>query len=135
MFKGKCLCGAVSYSSSGPAVFMGNCYCVDCRRESGTGHITAVAVPSATLVVDGATAAFAKPTDSGSHIHNSFCPVCATTLFTNPDNLPGLMLIRAGTLDDVSAVVPQMNMYVAVAPAWDVPPANIPGFPAMAPAA
>ncbi len=133
-FKGRCLCGAVQYESAGRAAFMGNCYCADCRRESGAGHITAVAVPEATMRVSGAVQDFMKPADSGGSIRNSFCPVCATTLWTHPSRLPGLALIRAGTLDDSSAVVPQMNLYVAAAPAWDRPPADIPGFPGMAPA-
>jgi hypothetical protein len=34
-FEGRCLCGGVHDQSSGPAVFMGNCSCTDCRRESG----------------------------------------------------------------------------------------------------
>ncbi len=132
-YQGQCLCGAVHYQSSGPAVFTGNCYCADCRRESGTGHITAVAVPEPTLQVRGETKEFTKSSDSGGTIRNIFCPVCATTLFTRPSKLPGLALIRAGTLDDVSDVKPQINMYVASAPAWDRPAEGIAGFPGMAP--
>ena len=131
-FVGNCLCGAVSYRSEGTPVFMGNCYCVDCQRESGTGHITAVAVPEATLIVEGETATFSKPADSGKTIRNTFCPVCATTLFTNPSGLPGLSLIRAGTLDDSSGVAPQVNMYVASATAWDPPRPGLADFDGMA---
>lgn len=131
-FKGRCLCGAVQYASDGPAAFMGNCYCVDCRRESGAGHITAVAVPDPTLTVAGDTRQFAKAADSGGQIVNTFCPVCATTLFTRPTALPGLALLRAGTLDDASAVAPQVNMYVTRAPAWDRPAAGLHDFPEMA---
>jgi hypothetical protein len=132
-FKGRCLCGAVSYQSSGPAVFMGNCYCADCRRESGTGHITAVAVPDSSLELAGETRDFTKPSDSGQSIRNTFCPVCGTTLCTHPSGLAGLALIRAGTLDDVSVVDPQINMYVARAPTWDKPAEGIMGFSGMAP--
>ena len=131
-FKGHCLCGAAHYSSSGPAVFTGNCYCVDCQRESGTGHITAVAVPDPTLQITGQTRDFTKPADSGQTIRNTFCPVCGTTLCTHPSALPGLALIRAGTLDDVTTVRPQLNMYVDSAPAWDKPDEAIMGFPGMA---
>lgn len=131
-FKGHCLCGAVHYELRGPAVFMGNCYCVDCRRESGSGHITAVAIPDPTLQMRGATQDFTKPADSGQTIRNTFCPVCGTTLFTHPSALPGLALIRAGTLDDTSQVVPQVNMYVACAPAWDKPAAGLKDYPGMA---
>ncbi len=131
-FVGRCLCGAVSYRSDGAPVFMGNCYCVDCAHESGTGHITAVAVPETSMVVDGVTATFTKPTDSGKTIRNTFCPVCATTVFTNPAGLPGLSLIRAGTLDDPGAVAPQMNMYVVSAPDWDRPHPGLANFDGMA---
>ncbi len=133
-FKGHCLCGAVHYQSSGPAVFMGNCYCADCRCESGTGHITAVAVPDPTFQISGKTRDFTKSSDSGQTIRNTFCPACGTTLCTHPSGLPGLALIRAGTLEDVSEVNPQVNMYVACAPAWDKPVESIMGFPGMAPA-
>ena len=131
-FKGQCLCGAVRYESSGPAVFAGNCYCADCRRESGSGHITAVAVPDPTLTCTGETRDFTKPADSGGSIRNTFCPVCATTLFTHPSGLPGLALLRAGTLDAAAPVSPQMNMYVACAPAWDRPAPGLRDFPGMA---
>jgi len=133
-YSGRCLCGAVQFQSSGPAVFQGNCYCSDCRRESGSGHITAVAVPDPTLHVTGATRDFTKAADSGQTIRNTFCPVCGTTLFTHPSGLPGLALLRAGTLDDVTAVQPQINMYVANAPAWDQPASGMMDFPGMAPA-
>ena len=114
-------------------MFMGNCYCADCRRESGSGHITAVAVPDPTMQVEGATLSFTKPSDSGNTIRNTFCPVCGTTLYTHPSALQGLALIRAGTLDDATAVSPQINMYVACAPAWDRPAPGLVDFPAMAP--
>ncbi len=132
-FKGRCLCGAVAYESDGPAVFMGNCYCTDCQRESGTGHITAVAVPDPTFHLTGTTQDFTKPSDSGQTIRNTFCPVCGTTVVARPSGLSGLALIRAGTLDDSSMVVPQVSMYVACAPAWDVPAPGPVGFPGMAP--
>jgi len=135
VFEGGCLCGAVRYHSAGPAVFMGNCYCADCRRESGSGHITAVAVPDPTLQVHGATTEFTKTADSGQSISNSFCPVCGTTLYTHPSGLAGLALIRAGTLDDPGLVDPTINMYVASAPRWDRPAKGMVDFPGMAPGA
>ena len=128
LFKGHCLCGAVSYESSGPAVFMGNCYCADCRCESGSGHITAVAVPDPTLTVTGATQDFTKRAGSGQAIRNTFFPICATTLLTHPSGLPGLALLRAGTLDDPDQVAPQVNMYVTCAPAWGQASGGVAGF-------
>ena len=131
-YEGHCLCRAVHYRADAPAAFMGNCYCADCRNESGTGHITAVAVPDAALSVAGATTAWTKRADSGHGLTKFFCPVCGSTLFTRAEGLPGLALIRAGTLDDPTGVAPQMNMYVSRAPEWDRPDPAIHGFPEMA---
>ena len=132
-YVGRCLCGAVTYRATGAPAFVANCYCIDCRRESGGGHITAVAVPDVSLTTVGETRDYVKPADSGKTIRNTFCPACATTLFTHPSKLPDLALIRAGTLDDASAVRPRFNLYVVAAPDWDRPPAGLTDFPGMAP--
>jgi hypothetical protein len=132
-FVGRCLCGAVTYRATGAPAFVANCYCVDCRRESGSGHITAVAVPRDSLATTGDTREFVKPADSGQTIRNRFCPVCATTLYTLPSRYPNLALLRAGTLDDATAISPRFSLYVASAPAWDRPPEGLTDFPAMPP--
>ena len=43
--KGGCLCGAVTYEAKGDPAFVGHCYCVDCRKASGTSHGTHVGLP------------------------------------------------------------------------------------------
>jgi hypothetical protein len=132
-FEGRCLCGAVTYRSTGAPAFTANCFCVDCRRESGSGHITAVAIPDASLTTLGETRDYMKPADSGQTIRNTFCPICATTLYTHPSRLPGLALLRAGTLDDATGIRPRFNLYVASALDWDPPPAGLTDFVGMAP--
>lgn len=133
MFAGQCICGAVHYQSPAEPVFAGNCYCRDCRNESGTGHITAVAVPDPTLTVTGKLSEFTRVADSGKTITKFFCPVCGSTLFTRAEGVPGLALLRAGTLDDPTPVAPQMNLYASSAPAWDKADPALPGFAGMPP--
>ena len=48
-FSGGCLCGAVRYESSAEPMFAGHCQCTDCRKTSGTGHSSHLAVPRAAL--------------------------------------------------------------------------------------
>jgi len=129
---GKCLCGDATYESNLPSVFMGKCYCIDCSNESGTGHITTVAVPDAGLNVVGALVEYTKTSDDGNRLTKLFCGRCGSTLFTRPQKLPGLVVIRAGTLDDRSLITPQLQMYVSRAPAWDRPDESVKSFPEMA---
>ena len=36
---GGCMCGALRYEAFGQPTGSGHCYCVDCRRASGSGFI------------------------------------------------------------------------------------------------
>lgn len=132
---GKCLCKAVQYKADGPVVFSGNCYCEDCRHESGAAHVTFGAVPLTTLTVTGETAEYTKPVEDGRTVRQVFCPSCGSTLFGCMSVEPSLALLRAGTLDDPSCVTPQANLFVGRAPDWDQPVSGLYDFPGMAPAA
>ena len=129
---GKCLCGTVRYRSVLPSAFMGKCYCTDCSNESGTRHITTIAVPDAGLSIEGAMSDYTKTADSGHRLTRYFCTQCGSTLFTRPEQLAGLVVIRAGALDDRSVIEPQLQIYVSRAPAWDRPDPNVTSFAEMA---
>ena len=133
--KGGCLCGAVRYESAVDPVFSGHCYCTDCQKGTGCGHVTVVGVPEAALTVTGRTATYTKNGDSGQPIDRVFCPTCGTPVFSRPKAMTGMLMVRAGTLDDTSLVKPGMSIYASRAPAWDPPSAAIPAFAEMPPAA
>lgn len=132
-FRGRCLCGKVDYRSDAGPIFAGNCYCRDCQKESGAGHITGVGVPDASLTINGLVSTFTKKADSGGTITNTFCPNCGVVVVHRASNLPGVAIIRAGTLDDASSVKPEMNLYVSSAQPWDPPAPGLLSFERMPP--
>jgi hypothetical protein len=97
MLVGTCLCGAVRYETSAEPAFSGHCYCADCRKETGTGHLTIAAVPDASVKITGATKTFTKLSGSGLPTERIFCPNCGTTLFSRPQAMAGTTMLRAGT--------------------------------------
>lgn len=129
---GKCLCGKVTYGCDADPAFMGKCYCLDCSNESGTGHIATVAMPDAAFRVQGEMTEYVKTSDDGNKLIKYFCTTCGSTLFTRPAKLQGLVVVRAGMLDDRSVLTPQLQMYVSRAPAWDRPDDALRSFPEMA---
>ncbi len=131
--KGGCLCGAVRYEAGAEPVFSGHCYCIDCQKGTGCGHVTVAAVPEGALKITGQTATYTKPGGSGLDIERVFCPICGTPVYSRPRAMPGMLMLRAGTLDDPSQVVPAMSIYASRAQAWDPPNAAIPAFPEMPP--
>ena len=132
MATGKCLCGAVSYEASGEPVFGGNCYCNDCRRSSGS-HVAVMAYPSPALTISGAAKEFSSKGDSGMNITRGFCAECGSQLYSRSEGMPGMVLLKAGTLDDPEHYKPTMSIYASRAPSWDQPPAGLPSFPEMPP--
>jgi len=118
-FEGRCLCGAVSYSSTVAPVFAGNCHCKDCQRASGGPYTPALMFPAAAVQIRGTPRYFASRGDSGRTIERGFCPDCGSQLFSRLEGLPGMLGVRAGTLDDAAQFKPQLDFYVASAQPWD----------------
>ena len=114
--EGGCQCGAIRYKVSGDPVYVALCHCEDCRKSSGTpmSHWSAFAENDVTVTVG-------EPRDyqSSENGTRSFCATCGTgLLYRNPAMLPGLIDIQASTLDDPSALPPQIHVQTADRVAW-----------------
>ena len=130
---GGCHCGAVRYDSSGEPMMSATCHCTDCARISGAAGASAVAVPRDTVTVTGEVSWYASPGDSGKMVNRGFCPRCGTRLFGKPDLAPDLMSISILSLDDPSAVQPQMNLYTKSAAPWAASDSALTSFEGMPP--
>jgi len=128
---GGCLCGRVRYEISAPMLFGGFCYCLDCRKQSGS-HSASMAVPEAAVKMTGETREFETTGDSGSQVHRVFCPNCGSALMSKGSR-PGVVMIKAGTLDDPEEFKPMASIFVSRAPSWDPPREGLPAFPQMPP--
>ncbi|MHB1579613.1 MAG: GFA family protein [Acidithiobacillus ferrooxidans] len=118
-YSGQCLCGEISYSVDIEPMFTGNCHCKDCQRSSGSAFIPAMIFPEKNVAVSGEVKYFESQADSG-HMHKrGFCPNCGSQLFARFSNMPGVLGIKAGTLDDSSNYVPKLDFHVGSAEPWD----------------
>ncbi len=131
---GKCLCGAVSYTCEDEPVFTGNCHCKDCKKSSGSGYAPALFVPEDSVAITGEVKYFESQGGSGNMIARGFCPNCGSQLFGKPSVIPGMLGIRAGSLDDTSAYKPQSDIFTSSAEAWEFMDHDLPNFPEMPPA-
>lgn len=129
--KGGCLCGKARYSSSAEPMVVGHCFCVDCRKTSGTSHCTHVAVPEDGFSLSGEIRFFDAPADSGNMISRGFCPTCGSAILSRNSAMPAMAFLRASSLDDPDAVTPQMSVYASRAPKWAMPDENLPRFAEM----
>ncbi len=115
---GGCRCGQVRYSADAEPAFTGVCHCTSCQKESGTAFNVVVALPQAALTIQGSAKSYAATGDSGKSNVSKFCPNCGSTILSEPAALPGMSIVRAGTLDDTSWLKPTMEIYCDSAQPW-----------------
>lgn len=131
--KGGCLCGAVRYEIAEAPAISGFCYCLNCQKLSGAGHAFHAMFPESAFRVAGDTKGYTWIADSGNKVTGYFCPACGSSLFGRSSGFPGMVTVRVASLDDPSAVEPQMAVYTKRRQTWDRDIPSLPSFPAMPP--
>ncbi len=126
LFEGGCLCGAVRYRASHAPSVAGHCYCTDCRKSSGTGHCSHMAVAKEAVDIQGEVTFYNRPADSGNLISRGFCATCGAAVYSLNSGFADLVFIRASSLDDPTIFEPQMVVYAHRAPDWDTPDTQLP---------
>lgn len=133
-FGGRCQCGDVSYEIHAEPVRVGQCCCADCRKASGTGHVTIAFFPSDAVTIEGALAGYDSVADSGNTVTRLFCPRCGSRMLIRNTGRPGLEGITVGTMDDAEAMKPQAAVFVSENYDWDLLDPDLPKFDEMPPA-
>jgi len=118
VFSGGCLCSAVRYEAKSEPQIMGDCFCLDCRKTSGTAHCSHMVMPKPEVKITGEVSRFDKPADSGNIVTRCFCPNCGAQVYSLNSAMEDLVFIRASSLDDPEIYVPQMTVYTSRAPSW-----------------
>jgi len=128
-FTGGCLCGAVRYECSSEPVRQAHCFCTDCQKAGGTQMSTNVIVPKDSLrVTKGKPAQYVGTGDSGKKIIRFFCSGCGSPLWSEPELIAELRIVKAGSLDDSSWVKPETAIYLDSAPPWSAIPQGVTTF-------
>lgn len=116
---GRCLCGAISYAFDGEPMMTAICHCDDCQRQSGAAFSVNVVVDRAELSVTGEPKVFnTTGEDTGELRDRMFCGECGSVLFSVLREADDMMIIKAGTLDDKSGVLPEMELWTERAQGW-----------------
>jgi hypothetical protein len=128
-FSGSCSCGAVRYRLASRPMFVHCCHCRDCQRQTGSAFVlNAMIEADRVQLLAGETKPYPQPTESGrSHLIHR-CPACGTAMWSNYGGRENLRFVRVGTLDEPSALPPDVHIFTRSKQAWIQLPAEVPAY-------
>ncbi len=128
---GGCACGALRYRLASQPMFVHCCHCKDCQRQTGSAFVLNALIETARVErLAGETRGLPVPTDSGRPHEIHRCPICQTAVWSHYGGRPALSFVRVGTLDEPSALPPDVHIYVRSKLPWITLPSDVPAFPA-----
>lgn len=116
---GSCLCGAVRYEVTGEPQRALNCCCKDCRKAGGgLFHYGIVIAEDDFKLLSGQLSAYETTADSGNKITRYFCPTCGSGIYNDPSVLPGIVVLRGGSVDEGALLPPTIELFAESKPEW-----------------
>ena len=94
------------------------CHCKDCQRQSGSAFSTIVGLSESEVEISGETGSFSKQSDAGKSVERVFCPSCGSPMFTRVESAPGMIFVKASTLDEARDYAPQMHIWASGKQHW-----------------
>lgn len=117
MLKGGCYCGAVRYEIAGKLLMFANCHCPDCRKFTGSTFSSVLVTEADGFRVTAGEANVAA-FESSPGKKRCFCKTCGCHLFSRAAHRPGMVFVRAGSLDDDPGIRPQSHFWTKFKAPW-----------------
>lgn len=130
-YSGGCLCGELRYAAQGEPLYAGHCYCVDCRKASGSGFIPFLSFSRDVLSLSGQSREFRSPAANGNEAVRNFCRHCGSLVFGGERDRSESFTIYAGSLDDPALFQPTIAIFTRGRPSWALIPPGLICFEAL----
>ena len=116
---GACQCGNIKYEITGENLGLAICYCTECQKLS-TGIATySMALKTESFkLLQGTMKQWERSSYNGNRNIANFCPECGNRIFHHDPGLPGIIRLKAGTLENVAALEPDVHVWLKSAPSW-----------------
>lgn len=119
--QGGCLCGAVRYVLKGKPQAIALCHCTHCQKQSGSPFSFNLFIREADYEQRGETQVHVDTGDSGQPSYRQFCGSCGSPIMTKATTIPGIVLVKAGTLDSMDGLRPGIEVYTDHSVVWLAP--------------
>jgi hypothetical protein len=127
--EGGCACGQVRYRLTSEPLIVHCCHCLNCQRQTGSAFVINLLIEADRMELTGEPQPVDVPRDDGSAQRIFRCPSCQVALFSEY-GWPEIRFVRGGTLDEPSAVTPDVHIYTRSKLPWVAFPDETPAFDA-----
>jgi len=121
---GSCQCGAVAYTVNAEPLFTYACHCSSCQKRTGSAFSLGIVIATAALDLKGALTAWSRVSEQGNTNTRYSCASCGNIIYGIGDSNPELAKLQAGTLEDTSAVEPEVHIWTSKKQRWLTLPAR-----------
>lgn len=112
--EGGCHCGAIRFRVTKDPTWVGACYCIDCRKISGTPYTVFAGYPIEAVEI---TKGIPKEYASSAKVIRSFCEKCSSPIAWVHKEIPKTF-ISVGVFDDPSGFKMQSHIWVSQKLPW-----------------
>ena len=121
---------AIQYEAGGNPIFKGQCHCRECQYVSGGMPNVTMGMPEAEFKYTKGEPKGFRRSDLPNPVTREFCPECGTQILSRVPAMPGVVLLKVGTLDDPANDfgAPQMAIYLCDKQPFHPVPEGIPSF-------
>ena len=106
--EGGCACGAVRYRLTSDPLFTHCCHCLNCQRQTGSAFVINLLIEADKQLI-------------------FRCPTCQVAVFSQYGR-PEVRFVRGGTLDQPSAITPDVHIFTRSKLPWITLPDSVPAF-------
>ena len=120
MATGHCLCGAVTFETTGDAIATAVCHCDHCQRQSGGAFSVNIVMHESQLAIKGDLHTYEERGENNDdvYVRRRFCPVCGSPVVSELAKTAGVVAVKAGLLDDKSGVKPAVQVWCVDKQPW-----------------
>jgi hypothetical protein len=110
----------VTFELTGDLIATAVCHCDHCQRQSGGAFSVNLVAHESQLTIDGELRTYEERGELGDdvYVRRRFCPQCGSPIVSELAKTPGVIAVKAGVLDDKSAVNPTVEVWCVDRQPW-----------------
>ncbi len=115
---GQCHCGAIRFKATVDPKKVLLCHCTDCQQISGAPFRAVLPTPVEDVILSGSAKHYVKVAESGNRRAQAFCAECGTQLYATEAEVPKVLNLRLGCVNERAELAPQAQVWGESAMPW-----------------